>query len=70
MLQASVGGCSSLRPTQAAARLNSERKDGSRSGSVRISAGFRSTGFGFDAWFPPTDFWVRIPKIMRFWSGS
>jgi hypothetical protein len=34
------------------------RKDGSGSGSGRISAGFRSAGFGFGAWFSLTDFQV------------
>lgn len=37
-------------------------KDGYGSGSVRISAGFGSSMFGFGANFEPTDFRVRISK--------
>jgi len=44
-------------------------KDGSGSGSVRVSAGFGSAVFGFGSWFSPTDLRVRIPEIPRFWGG-
>ena len=45
-------------------------KDGSGSGSGRISASFGSAVFGFGSWFTPTDLRVRIPEIPRFWGGS
>jgi hypothetical protein len=43
-------------------------KDGSGSGSVRVSTYFGSTGFGFGAWFSPTDFRVWIPESPRVWD--
>jgi hypothetical protein len=38
-------------------------KDGSGSGSDRISADFGSADFGFDVWFSPMGFWVRILEM-------
>ena len=50
-------------------RVRLRVKDDNGSGSNRISADFGFTGFGFGLWFSPTDFRVRIPKILRVWGG-